>query len=89
MVDVLMIAAGEITGVGQTTETGRKGITIVLEYFNTIIETIQNRRFVIGIVLVLLFVFASFSSVQRRSAKYTKAQITDLICRWAMLPQRG
>lgn len=78
MVDVLMIAAGEITEVGQATETGRKVITIVLQYFNTIIETIQNLWFVIGVAIGLFLFFRSFFSVRRISAKYTKAQITDL-----------
>lgn len=78
MFGFLMVTSGEITEAGQATETGRKGLTTVIEYFNTIIETIQNLRYVIGIVIVLLLIFASFSFVRRRSDKYTKAQITDL-----------
>ena len=78
MFGFLMVTSGEITEAGQATETGRKGLTTVIEYFNTIIETIQNLRYVIGIVIVLLLIFASFSFVRRRSDKYTQAQITDL-----------
>lgn len=78
MLNMLMIIAGELTEANQATETGRTGISAVLDNFNTIIETIQNLCLVIGIVIVILLVFASFFSVRKRSTKYTKAQITEL-----------
>ena len=78
MLNMLMIIAGELTEANQATESGRTGISAVLDNFNTIIETIQNLCLVIGIVIVILLVFASFFSVRKRSTKYTKAQITEL-----------
>ena len=42
MLNMLMIIAGELTETDQVTETGRTGISAVLDSFNTIIETIQN-----------------------------------------------
>ena len=75
---MLMIIAGELTETDQANETGRTGASAVLDFFNTIIETIQNLRFVIGIAIVILLVFASFFSVRKRSSKYTKAKITEL-----------
>lgn len=78
MLNMLMIIAGEFTETDQVTETGRTGISAVLDSFNTIIETIQNLWLVIGIVIIIFLVFASFFSVRKRSAKYTNAQITEL-----------
>lgn len=78
MLNMLMIIAGELTETNQANETGRTGASAVLDFFNTIIETIQNLRFVIGIAIVILLVFASFFSVRKRSSKYTKAKITEL-----------
>ncbi len=75
---ILMITAGEITEAGQATETGKKWIATMLEYFNTFIETIQNLWLVIGVIIIIFFVFTSFFSVRKRSTIYTKAQVKEL-----------
>ena len=75
---MLFIIAGEILEANKANEAGRTEISASLHSFNEIIETIQHLWYVIAAIILIILIITSFSSIRKRSTKFTKAQITEL-----------
>lgn len=75
---MLFIIAGEILEANKANEAGRTEISASLHSFNEIIETIQHLWYVFAAIILIILIITSFSSIRKRSTKFTKAQITEL-----------
>lgn len=78
MIEMLMIIAGEVSGADQANETGKTWISSLLASFNFISDTIQNLWIVFTVIIVVLLIISSFFFTRKKSAKFTKAQLTEL-----------